>query len=73
MPQRTIKMLHTQVAVEATKAAPPAAVATIEAAVRGDVGIVGWATLIYIALQAAYLIWKWYHEHKSKNGTGREK
>jgi hypothetical protein len=71
MPQRTSKMLHTEVAVEATKATPPAAVATLDAAMRGEVGVVGWATLIYIGLQAAYLLWKWWHEHKSKANETR--
>ena len=25
----------------------------------------GWATVVYIVLQAAYLIWKWRREHRN--------
>ena len=54
-----------EVTTEALKAAPPVTVAT--AAVSGlDVNmIVGWATVAYIALQAAYLIWKWRKDYRN--------
>jgi len=58
MPQRIVKM-QVDVATEAAKATPPTAVAAVEAVARDGIGPVGWATIAYIALQAAYLIWKW--------------
>ena len=65
MPQRTMRM-QTDVSVEAAKALPPVAVSTVEAVARDGTGIgpVGWATIIYIALQAAYLLWKWRRDIK---------
>jgi len=59
MPHRSIK-LNSEIASEAAKAAPPAMITTI-AAVGGLSlnNIIGIATLVYIVLQAGYLIWKW--------------
>jgi len=58
MPQRIVKM-QADIATEAAKATPPTAVAAVEAMAGSGIGPVGWATIAYIALQAAYLIWKW--------------
>jgi hypothetical protein len=63
MPQRMMKM-HADVAAEAAKATPPTAVAAVEAIARDGIGPVGWATLAYITLQAAYLLWKWHRDIK---------
>lgn len=63
MPQRIVKM-QADIAAEAGKATPPAAVAAVEAVARDGIGPVGWATLAYIALQAAYLLWKWHRDIK---------
>lgn len=67
MPQRIVKM-QADIAAEAGKATPPAAVAAVEAVARDGIGPVGWATLAYIALQAAYLVWKWYRDIKKEKG-----
>ncbi len=51
------------IAVESIKATPPVtvtAVAWMQGMTLPDV--VALATLIYIALQAGYLIWKWWRE-----------
>lgn len=51
--------LKTDVTTEAAKLAPPAIVA---AWTLNDVVLL--ATLAYVALQAAYLIWKWRREYR---------
>lgn len=59
MPQRIIKM-QAEIGAEVAKAAPPATVVVAGAASGWDLNsAVLWATLIYIGLQAAYLLWKW--------------
>lgn len=48
---------------EAAKAAPPVTVTL--AALSGHLNVfIAIATLIYVALQAGYLIWKWRKEFK---------
>ncbi|MGE4335230.1 MAG: hypothetical protein AB7E55_04545 [Pigmentiphaga sp.] len=66
--------LATQTAAEAAKAAPPVAV-TIAAVADGFTvnHAVAGATLLYIVLQAGYLIWKWrrdMREDRRRNGGG---
>jgi len=54
------KHVNNDIPVEALKATPPVAVTTAAAATGWDLNTwVGIATLIYIGLQGAYLIWKW--------------
>lgn len=57
---REISKLNTEIATEAAKSAPPAAVA-VTAFMEGVSlnNVVGIATLVYIVLQAGYLVWKW--------------
>lgn len=59
------KLQSVDIASEAVKAAPPAAV-TFAASIGGLSlnNIIGIATLLYIALQCSYLVWKWRKEHK---------
>lgn len=45
---------------EAAKAAPPTVVAAYAAISTNLPVLVGLATLLYIALQAGHLIWKWW-------------
>lgn len=54
------------IAAEAAKASPPVAV-TGWALLQGIPvdRMVGWATLIYVVLQTAYLLWKWRRERNS--------
>lgn len=64
MPHRSVK-LNAEIASEAAKAAPPAMITTI-AAVGGLSlnNVIGIATLVYIVLQAGYLVWKWRRDWK---------
>ena len=61
-----VKMLNTETIVtEATKSAPPVAISI--ASFVGGINlnnIIGVATLFYIILQAAHLIWKWRRDIK---------
>ena len=64
MPHRSIK-LNSEIASEAIKAAPPVTVTAT--ALAGGISlnnVIGAATLIYIVLQAGYLIWKWRRDIK---------
>jgi len=70
MPQRILKM-QAEIAAEAGKATPPAAIAAVEAVARDGIGPVGWATLLYIALQAAYLLWKWRRDWQQSRDEGK--
>jgi hypothetical protein len=56
-----------EIAQEVGKAAPPVAVTTL-AFMQGLTinEVVALATLAYIALQAAYLLWKWWREWRGK-------
>lgn len=54
-------------AQEAMKATPPVTVtgvAWLQGMTISDA--VGYATLAYIAIQACYLLWKWYREAKGR-------
>lgn len=69
MPHRSIK-LNAEIASEAMKAAPPVTVtATAMAAGWNLNNFIGLATLIYIALQAGYLVWKWRRDWKRERAT----
>ena len=55
--------MRQELAQEAMKATPPVAVtgwAWLHGLTISD--FVGYATLAYIGLQAAYLVWKWWKE-----------
>jgi hypothetical protein len=55
-----------EIATEGMKSAPPVAV-TAASVVQG-VTLNEWvaiATIIYIALQAGYLVWKWFKEFRA--------
>lgn len=67
MPHRSHMSITTQAAAEAAKAAPPVAV-TIAALADGVTvnHVVGAATIAYVALQAAYLIWRWRRDMRSR-------
>lgn len=57
--------MKTAIAAEGIKATPPVtvtAVAWMNGLTLTD--FVALATLIYISLQAGYLLWKWYQEYK---------
>ncbi len=54
--------ITTEAGVAAAKLAPPAAVVTATASGYTLQDWVGIATLVYLALQAAYLAWKWWRE-----------
>ncbi len=57
--------MKAEIAQEGLKATPPVAITAV-AWMKGLTltDAVGIATLAYIALQAGYLIWKWYREFK---------
>lgn len=55
-------MQKTDLAAEATKAAFPAGVSLATLAGVSLHDLVMLATLVYIVLQAAYLLWKWYRQ-----------
>lgn len=60
----TIQMKH-DTAIEAVRAAPPVVVAASHELAGVDINIiVGVATLAYIALQCAWIIYKWYRFKK---------
>jgi hypothetical protein len=52
-----------EVAVEVAKAAPPVTVTGL-AWLQGIPidKLLGWATLLYVVLQASYLVWRWIRE-----------
>lgn len=60
MPQRIFKM-QAEIGAEVARATPPAVVAAGAVVGSWDINhVVGAATVAYIGLQAAYLIWKWW-------------
>lgn len=64
-----VRDLNTEVVTEAAKSAPPVAVSL--ASFVGGLSlnnIIGVATLFYIILQAAHLIWKWRRDIKRERG-----
>lgn len=61
--------MKAELAQESMKASPPVtitAVAWMSGLTLNE--IVALATLAYVVLQAAYLIWKWVREIKAKRG-----
>lgn len=66
MPTRILRM-NTEIASEAAKAAPPVTViATSTLAGWSLNNFIGLATLVYIILQAGYLLWKWRRDYKQE-------
>jgi hypothetical protein len=60
--------MKTEITSESLKAAPPVAVTALAQATDLTINeLVAFATLTYIALQAGYLLWKWYREWKKKD------
>lgn len=56
-------MTRTDISVEAAKATPPAVVVASNKLLGMDLPtVVAIATLLYLVIQIAYLIWKWMHE-----------
>lgn len=57
---------------EATKAAPPVAVAgaTIAGVPLND--LILWATLIYLVLQVGFLLYRWHHFVSNKDSKAVE-
>lgn len=51
---------------EGLKATPPVAVTLAWMSGLTINDAVGYATLIYVVLQAGYLLWKWYGEIKKR-------
>jgi len=65
MPQRTT--MNPEIVMEAVKSTPPVAVSAVAFFHGWDMDtIIGAATVFYIGLQAAYLIWKWRHERAER-------
>jgi hypothetical protein len=61
------------VASEAIKAVPPLVIVAAEKV--GEMHLQDWvyvATLIYIALQAGWLLWRWWRAVRSKNWTPKD-
>lgn len=54
-------MIDQDVKVQTIKAIPAIAGTLFYSITLNEV--IGWATLVYIILQAAYLIWKWHREY----------
>lgn len=55
--------VRSEIPIEAAKAVPPAAVVIGDKIFGLDIPtVVALATLLYLVIQIAYLIWKWWHE-----------
>ena len=62
--------MKTEVINETMKSLPPVGITV--AAVVHEITLNTWvaiATLVYIVLQAGYLVWKWYKEVKASKGV----
>lgn len=70
MPHRSSSM-NTEVVHEVAKSAPPVAV-TLGALASGVAinHIMGLVTIVYVALQAGYLIWKWRRDVRRERERG---
>ncbi len=56
-----------ELAVEAAKSSPPVAVVATSYAHGWTLNTVLTAvTIVYVLLQAAYLVWKWWHQLKAR-------
>lgn len=65
-------MTRTEIGVEAAKAAPPAVVVASNKLLGLDLPtIVALATLLYLVIQIAYLIWKWRNEAGDRRKTNQ--
>ena len=56
------------IASEAAKAAPPVTVAGATIAGMQVNDLILWATLVYVVLQIAFLLYRWHKMHTAKNG-----
>jgi hypothetical protein len=56
------------IASEAAKAAPPVTVAGATIAGIQVNDLILWATLVYVVLQIAFLLYRWHKMHTAKNG-----
>lgn len=65
-------VLVRDIATAGAKAAPAAAVTLYALVSKGLPLLVGVLTAIYVALQAAHLIWKWRREAKTGRLSGDE-
>lgn len=57
-----------EVGIAGAKTAPAL---TVAAAAAGGWGVQEWmyaVTILYVALQAGYLLWKWHREWRAKRG-----
>lgn len=64
--------MKTEISAEGLKAAPPVAVTV--AATVADLTLnqlVAYATLVYLGLQAGYLLWKWFREYRAAKKADR--
>jgi hypothetical protein len=64
--------LASEVGTEAAKVSPPIAVLGVTAQGMTLQEWVYAATLLYIALQAAWLLWKWWKAARTKGWTPRD-
>lgn len=65
-------MTRTEIGVEAAKATPPAVVVASNKLLGLDLPtIVALATLLYLVIQIAYLIWKWRNEAGDRRKTNQ--
>lgn len=61
-------MTRTEISVEAAKATPPAVVVASNKLLGMDLPtVVAIATLLYLVIQIAYLLWKWRNEHHDRS------
>lgn len=58
------------IASEAVKAAPPVTIAGLTVAGVSLNDLVLLATLIYLVLQASFLLYKWWRLHTGRGGDG---
>jgi hypothetical protein len=56
------------IASEAAKAAPPVTVAGATIAGMQVNDLILWATLVYVVLQIAFLLYRWHKMHTTKKG-----
>ena len=61
---------NTDIGVEVAKATPPVVVTAAATLSDFDVSkLLAWVTVLYVLLQAGYLIWKWRGEWKRRRAS----
>jgi hypothetical protein len=60
----SVRMQKSDIAAEAVKAAPPITVAGATVAGVPVNELILWATLVYLVLQIAFLVYRWWRLHK---------